>query len=184
MSKRTDVIDPPSGSESLCFDATTGLSPSFAIDSSVVCASVPLTRSAKDISVPAEDDQVAIESNSNLCSLWPLGSAVAPLSVPEQASYSVTRLAKKLVAASKLTRTRKKPAPGGSDIKLTVPLDSSSSGKPASSSQSRSSSASRPKGTRRLRQIASSAFCSGKVDDDGAMIVLSNCNYSANETFS
>lgn len=64
-------------------------------------------------------------------------------------------------------------------IKLTVPLASSSLTKPASSTKSRSPLVGRPNGSCHLRSSASLVLRSGDVDNDGALVVLSDCSDSA-----
>lgn len=112
--------------------------------------------------------------------LEPPGSIVAFLSVPDRASYAITKRAKKPAARNMSHRTRKKLAPGDGKIKLMDPLASSRLAKPASSSQSKSPSVSRIKGARCLRST-SPALCLGDVNDDGALIIISNRNESAGE---
>lgn len=171
--------DSPSGSGFLLSDST--IDPSFSItsDAGVFCARVPLTKLAEDVNVLAKGNLAATDSDSNLCPLGPPGSAVAPLSVLDWASSAVLKLVKKPTATSKSPCTLMKLAPGGGKIKLTEPLASSSSAKPVSSFQIRSPSASRPKVARCLHSSASSALYSDDVDDDGALVVLSNCKDSA-----
>lgn len=67
-------------------------------------------------------------------------SAVAPLSVLDQACSAITKRAREPAATEKFPRTRKNFPPGRGKIKLMVSLASYSSAKSASSSKNRSPS--------------------------------------------
>lgn len=69
----------------------------------MVFVSVPLSKSAKGISVLAEGDPEATASVLKPYLLKPRGSDVAPLSVPERASSAVPKRVKKPVARSECT---------------------------------------------------------------------------------
>lgn len=92
----------------------------------------------KDISVPLEGDLKASSSISDLRLVKSSRFAVASLSVLHQAYPANTKRAKKPAATGKSPCSWKKLASDGDKIKLTVPLDSSSSAERASSSQSMS----------------------------------------------
>lgn len=66
---------------------------------------------------------------------------------------------------------------------LRFPLASYSSAKAASSLQNRPLSTSWPKGMRHHRSSGFSALRSDGVDNDGALVVLYNRNYSSDEDF-
>lgn len=138
----------------------------------MVCARVPLAKSAKNVSVRAEGNLEAIEFSSDPHMSGLPGSAVALLSAPDGAFPDVTRRAKRPAVICKSPRTQKKLASGGGKIKLTVLLAMSSSAKPAFSSQSRFLSVNRSKRSRRLRSSASFTLCTGIVDDDGTLVML------------
>lgn len=182
--ERTDSTDSSSGSRSFRSDSFSGQSSSVDPDASVICASVSLTKLAKDISVLAEGDLESTESNSNLRPLGPPRSVVAPLFVPDWASFVVSKRVKKPVATSNLPSTRKKLALGGGEIKDTVPPTSSRSAKPDTPSQSRSSSVSRPECACCVCSLASSDLPSSDVHDHGALVILSNRNDFTGDAFS
>lgn len=138
----------------------------------MVCASVPLTKSVRSVSVSAEIHLEATESNKDLCPLGPSWSVVAPPSVPNQAISAVTKCAKKPAAIGELPCTQRSLAPGVDKIKHTVVLASFISAKPAFSSQCRSPSVSLHKKARRFSNSVSHARCSGDVDDEGAFCLF------------
>lgn len=82
VAKETDASDPPLSSRSLRLKATTGRSSTVAPDASVVCASVPSSKSAKECGVSPDGDLEATEFNLDLRPLEPNESAVAFLSAP------------------------------------------------------------------------------------------------------
>lgn len=116
----------------------------------------------------------ATQSNSKFCPSGPPELSAALLSVSRQSFSAVTKRAKKPTATSKLPRTRKQLAFGSGKLKLTVSLALSSSAKPASSSRRMSPFPSRPKRLRPFHSSASPFLRSGDVDDEDAMVLLSD----------
>lgn len=140
----------------------------------MVYAIVSFANLAKVVGVSAEGDSEATESNSYLRPLEPLGSIVVLLSVPSQASSAVIKRAKMPAATGKSPRTRKKLAPGSSEIKLIVPLASSSLASLPYRPRLSLLRLAEPKGLRCLRSIASSANDLGDLDNDGSQVALTN----------
>lgn len=137
-------------------------------------------KAAEHVIAPVNSDLEATETSSDLCLFGPPGSADATLSVRCEASSAVDKRAKNHAATDKSLCTRKNIASSSGKIKLPVLLPPSSLAKPASSSQS--SSRSVPEGLCHQRSSASPAILSSDVDDDGALVVLSNRNDSTGET--
>lgn len=103
--------------------------------------------------------------------------------MPERAFSAVPKRIKNPAATSKSPRTQMKLAPGGARIKLTVSLVFYSSAKHAHFFLSRSPSTSRPKGARCSLSSASSTLRLVDMEDDGALVVLSDCYECAGEAF-
>lgn len=150
----------------------------------MVWASFPLTKSAVNVSVLAQGDVEATESILDIHPLGPSGSTFLSLSVPDRASSVFPKHVKRSAATGKSPRTWKNLARGGSKIKLTVTLASSSSANLASFSQGRSHSVSPPNGARRSRSSASCILCSGDLNNDCALVLLFDCNESTSEASS
>lgn len=157
VAKRIECPDLGSGFEYLSPYATARPSTSVNPDVAVVCASVPLAKSAKDDSVFAKGDLEATESNLDLIPLGPYGSVgtLFSSSGPDQTSYAVTKCARKSISTGKMPRTRRKPFLESSKIKLIVSPALPSSAKPAFSSQRKSPLVGGPKGLRCLSRSLS-----------------------------
>lgn len=106
--KKTDSPDLPLGSGYLCPDSTINPYSSVAHDAGVVCASVQLTKSVKDVGVPAEGNVESTEFSSDVRPLErPSGSAVPPcLYIPRRSLPSRSASRSLSLQASRLVLVR------------------------------------------------------------------------------
>lgn len=137
MTKEAAGCDLLSISSSHLLDSIVNPPLSTAPDIKLLCSSALFSKRTGDVSVPIECDLEAAESNSDLRPLEPFRAVLAPLSVPDKASFLTTNWLEKSATFDESPPTRRTYALGGSKLNLTFSFTPFSLAKASSSFHNR-----------------------------------------------